>query len=145
MSDADRGESDPSHLTGAASINPSFEFPSPSQSHFQQHPQSHLYSLTRAEINAHPIRQRLSLASDDAGFVLAPDAETFAQQGDEDLRQAEPQQEEERLFGSMSSDAKNVSEGDSGEYFPCALDGALRERTICSLLLRFLVPEAVAA
>ena len=95
------------------------------------HPEPHLYSPTRAEIESHPIRQRLSLGRDEiaTGYGSAPEAtsengsETF-ETGLLESRQA--QEGSHRLFDAMSSEAPAVKEGDAGTFVLCPLGAALR-------------------
>jgi hypothetical protein len=93
-------------------------------------PEPHLYSPTRAEIESHPIRQRLSLGRDEiaTGYGTAPEAISEnriapLEPGLLDSRQA--QEGSNQLFDAMSSEAPAVKEGDAGTFILRPLVGAL--------------------
>jgi hypothetical protein len=93
-------------------------------------PEPHLYSPTRAEIESHPIRQRLSLGRDEiaTGYGTAPEATSKnriapLEPGLLDSRQA--QEGSNRLFDAMSSEAPAVKEGDAGTFILRPLGAAL--------------------
>jgi hypothetical protein len=107
---------------------PSFDGWSPNL--LPQPSQPHLYSPTRAEIESHPIRQRLSLGREEiaTGYGTAPEA--TSENGSEpletgllDSRQA--QEGSERLFDAMNSEAPAVKEGDAGTSVVCPFGAAL--------------------
>ena len=86
--------------------------------------QSHPYSPTRAEIESHPIRQRLSLGRDEilTGYGSAPEATSETREDEPKSRVSEfsqAQEGSERLFDAMSSEAQNVQVGDAGRYISC--------------------------
>ena len=81
--------------------------------------QSHPYSPNRAEIESHPIRQRLSLVRDEilTGYGSAPEATSETREDERKSRVSEfsqAQEGSERLFDAMSSEAQNVQVGDAG-------------------------------
>ena len=96
-------------------------------------PQPYLYSPNRAEIESHPIRQRLSLGHEELPTTNGEEDERdedICKDGSEErsLAQQEAvqaQEGSERLFHTMSSDAPAPQVGDAGMYLLCAWGAAL--------------------
>lgn len=116
-----RPSSDPQQHSRSPTQTHHHHFPLP---HSHSHPEPHLYSPTRAEIEEHPIRQRLSLERDEVvtGYGTAREAtsetsETAGEVGEVLLGDNNRQAHEgsERFLDAMSSEASNVKEGDAGE------------------------------
>jgi hypothetical protein len=110
---------------------PSFDGWSPNL--LPQPSQPHLYSPTRAEIESHPIRQRLSTSRDGIvtgyGSASEPPEQDFSKETSEERslarEQKQAQEGSETLFDAMSSEAPAPQVGDAGMYISCALDAAL--------------------
>lgn len=112
----------------------------PSHPNLLPQTQPHLYSPTRAEIESHPIRQRLSLGRDEivTGYGTAQEAtsETAGPgSASAELELSQAQEGSERLQDAMSSEAPAVQPGDAGEFVLRAL-GRCVASMVCAMRAR---------